>query len=179
VDENRTAWFEALYATTFHHIVGYAVRRCESADDAADVVAETFAVAWRRVDAIPAGDQARLWLYGVARNVLAEQRRGAVRRREVAASLAAEIANRHEPSAEDLANDDRIGRAFRRLPHDDRELLTLVAWEGLDNGQIATVLGCSRNAVRIRLHRARKRLAQHLETAGVETRRPAPTRSSL
>ena len=173
VDEDRTARFEALYVATFNHILGYALRRCDGPEDAADVVAETFAITWRRMDAVPSGDQARLWLYGVARNVLANYRRGVARRHDLSMAVASEVSHLYEPSAEDSAELGSIGRAFRNLPADDRELLSLVAWEGLDHGEIAAVLGCSRNAVRIRLHRARKRLNRELETAGVAAARLA------
>jgi RNA polymerase sigma factor (sigma-70 family) len=167
VGDERTARFEALYAVTFSHILGYAVRRCECPEDAADVAAETFAIAWRRMDAVPPGDQARLWLYGVARKVLANHRRGIARRRGLSAALAAEVADLYARSPEDSAEFGTVGQIFGDLPDDDRELLSLVAWEGLDPGEIAGVLGCSRNAVRIRLHRARKRLARALAAAGV------------
>ncbi|HYN93908.1 MAG TPA: RNA polymerase sigma factor, partial [Pilimelia sp.] len=167
MDQDRTARFEAMYTATFAHILGYAVRRCDCPEDAADVVAETFATAWRRMDAVPPGEQARLWLYGVARNVLANHRRGRARRADLSVALAAQVADLYAPSAEDSAQAGTVGRAFRGLPDDDRELLSLVVWEGLDPGEIARVLGCSRNAVRIRLHRARRRLAQQLAAAGV------------
>ena len=173
MDEDRTASFEALYAATFNHILGYALRRCDCPEDAADVVAETFAITWRRMEAVPPGDQAKLWLYGVARNVLANHRRGLARRQGLSAALAAEVSELYERSAEDSADDSTIGRVFRALPDGDRELLSLVAWEGLDHGEVATVLGCSRNAVRIRLHRARRRLARELATAGVPAGWPA------
>jgi RNA polymerase sigma factor (sigma-70 family) len=165
VDNDRTARFEALYAATFRPLLGYAMRRCDCPEDAADVVAETFTIAWRRLDAVPAGAQARLWLYGVARNVLANQRRGAVRRQGLSAALAAELVDHYAPSAEDSAELGTLRQAFRLLPDDDREVLALVAWEGLDHGEIARVLGCSRNAVRIRLYRARRRLARELADA--------------
>lgn len=172
MDEER---FEALYTATFSQILGYALRRCDCAEDAADVVAETFAVAWRRIDAVPPGDQARLWLYGVARNVLANHRRGVARRADLSAALAAEITVAHERDPEDAAARDPVDVAFRALPADDRELLSLVAWEGLDHGEIAELLGCSRNAVRIRLHRARKRLTRELESSdGLATTRRNP-----
>ena len=61
-------------------MLGYALRRTDNTDDAADVLAETFLVAWRRPDEIPPGPQARLWLYGTARRVLANQRRAERRR---------------------------------------------------------------------------------------------------
>jgi DNA-directed RNA polymerase specialized sigma24 family protein len=88
VDDDRSRRFEAMYTATFNRIMGYALRRCPGPEDAADVVAETFAIAWRRIDDVPGGDQARLWLYRVARNVLANHRRGCVRRDELSAALA-------------------------------------------------------------------------------------------
>ncbi|MDI6099434.1 RNA polymerase sigma factor [Actinoplanes sp. NEAU-A12] len=167
MSDERAAAFETLYTGMFHHLLGYATRRCDTPEDAADVVAEIFAVAWRHLDRIPPGEQARLWLYGVARNVLANQRRGATRQRLLPKVLASEVATLYEPSAEDSADLGTVAAIFRGLPDSDRELLSLVAWEGLDPGQIATVLGCSRNAVRIRLHRARRRLAKELASAGI------------
>jgi RNA polymerase sigma-70 factor (ECF subfamily) len=173
VDERRTADFEALYAATFDSLLGYAVRRCDCPEDAADVVAETFAICWRRMAAVPPGDQARLWLYGVARNVLANHRRGVARRQGLSTALAAQVADLYQHGPEESAELATINAVFRALPDDDRELLSLVAWEGLDHGQLARVLDCSRNAVRIRLHRARKRLARELATAGVSAGRLA------
>ena len=68
-------------------MLAYVLRRVERAEDAGDVVAETFLVAWRRMDKVPAGDEARLWLYGVARRQLANQRRGELRRSRLADRL--------------------------------------------------------------------------------------------
>ena len=153
--------FEQVY--TVHHaaILGYALRRTGNADDAADVIAETFLTAWRRIDHVPAGEAARPWLYGVARRVLANQRRGEQRRtalgERLRSELAAEPCDREPPPGL-----EGVAVAFRRLGDTDREILTLAGWEGLDSGQIAVVLGCSRNAARIRLHRARRRFAAAL-----------------
>jgi RNA polymerase sigma factor (sigma-70 family) len=154
----RQRRFEAVY--TAHHgpILGYVLRRTDNPDDAADVIGEVFLTAWRRLDDVPPGDQARLWLYGVARRVLANHRRGERRRSALTGRLRADIAAAYRPP-EFTGELAQIATAFRRLPDAERELLALSAWEGLDNGQIAVVLGCSRNAVRIRLFRARKRFA--------------------
>jgi RNA polymerase sigma factor (sigma-70 family) len=155
--------FEAAYAAYHGPILGYVLRRTANADDAADVIAETFLTAWRRVDQLPPGDEARLWLYGVARRVLANYHRGERRRLELAGRLRADLAGWTAPAYEgDLA---AVAQALGRLGETQRELLALSAWEGLDHGQIAVVLGCSRNAVRIRLHRARRRLAAELAAA--------------
>ncbi|MBG0823278.1 hypothetical protein HS048_21335 [Planomonospora sp. ID91781] len=91
MDDNRQARFEKVYLDTYEQILGYAIRRCDCAQDAADVVAETFEIAWRRIEDLPVGDEARLWLYGVARNVVANHRRGRLRQR-----------NRHTPLDEDV-----------------------------------------------------------------------------
>ncbi|MGK5550927.1 RNA polymerase sigma factor [Actinomadura kijaniata] len=161
--------FAELYERNFRALLGYALRRCASADDAADVVAETFAVAWRRAGELPEGDNARLWLYGAARRVLANHRRGEQRHALRTAALRAELAAVpvNEPDV------PVVGEVFRGLPAPDRELLSLVAWEGLAVPEIAKVLGCSRNAVSIRLHRARKRFARALRAAGVDDARAA------
>jgi RNA polymerase sigma factor (sigma-70 family) len=154
--------FEQVYAAHHAAILGYALRRTGSADDAADVIAETFLTAWRRIDDVPAGDAARPWLYGVARRVLANQRRGEQRRTALGERLRFELAA--EPyDREPPPGLEGVAVAFRRLGDADREILTLAGWEGLDAGQIAVVLGCSRNAARIRLHRARRRFAAALD----------------
>jgi RNA polymerase sigma-70 factor (ECF subfamily) len=93
------------------------------------------------MDAVPPGDQARLWLYGVARNVLANHRREVVRRHDLSTALAVEIADLYQPSAEESAEFSTIGQVLGGLPDNDREparpeqaaeVLSLVAWEGLD-----------------------------------------------
>lgn len=169
-DEQRVR-FEAVYADTYEQILGYAIRRCDSPEDAADVVAETFAIAWRKVRELPSGDEARLWLYGVARRVLANHRRGEVRRRSRNVELREDVMRFYDRAA---APDERpdlraIGRVFRELPDRDRELLSLFVWEGLGHAEIGRVLGCSRNTVYARLHRARKRFSRALAAAGVHS----------
>ncbi|GII29377.1 RNA polymerase sigma factor [Planotetraspora mira] len=167
MDDERPARFEAVYKGAYGQITAYAARRCDSPQDAADVVAETFAIAWRRMDEMPPGQEATLWLYGVARNVLANHRRGEVRRQARSVELDAEMADLYGNSPDSGVELAAIAQVFRTLPDDDRELLSLVAWEGLDRQEIATALGLSRNAVRIRLHRARGRFSRALTEAGV------------
>lgn len=159
--QGRRRRFEDVYAANHGPVLGYVLRRTDNSDDAADVLAEVFLTAWRRLDDIPPGDAARLWLYGVARRMLANHHRGQRRRSALADRLRADLAAAVQPPqfTGELAG---IARAFRSLPEPDRELLALAGWEGLDAGQIAATLGCSRNAARIRLHRARRRLAAEL-----------------
>ncbi|WUI01159.1 RNA polymerase sigma factor [Spirillospora sp. NBC_00431] len=172
--DDRRQRFEEIYTAHRTRILGYALRRTADPQDAADVLAETFLTAWRRLDDVPPGAQARPWLYGVARRVLANHHRSERRRTALTTDLGARLrtglADLPEPAG-DLAD---VAAAFGSLPEPDRELLALVGWEGLDRGEIATVLGCSRNAVRIRLHRARRRFARALERAETGVH-PLPT----
>jgi RNA polymerase sigma factor (sigma-70 family) len=175
---DRRRRFDELYAANHRQVLGYLLRRTDVTDDAADVFAETFLIAWRRLDELPAGEQARMWLYGTARRTLANYRRGERRRGALAERLRADLAVRYQPPAfeGELAE---ISSAFGRLPESDRELLSLVAWEGLDPGQIAVVLGCSRNAARIRLHRARRKLADELGRGQQQETTPPQARAYL
>lgn len=166
----RQRRFEAVYMAHHGPILGYVLRRTDNPDDAADVIGEVFLTAWRRLDDMPGDDQARLWLYGVARRVLANHHRGERRRSALTERLRADLTVAYRPP-EFTGELAQLAAALRRLPDPERELLALSAWEGLDNGQIAVVLGCSRNAVRIRLFRARKRFAAELASS-----RTAPAR---
>ena len=141
--------FEQIYAA----ITGYVLRRTDSPDDDADVIAETFLACWRRLGDVPDGGSTRLWLYGVARRVLANHHRAGRRRTALAGRLRADLAAAYR-AREYSGELTTITAAFRSLPAADRELLALAAWERLTTRQIAAVLGCSPNAVRIRRHRA-------------------------
>jgi len=122
---------------------------------------------------VPADERARAWLYGTARRVLANQRRGARRRGRLAERLASEArtaVSAIEPSTVDM--DREAAYAFRRLKPSQRELLALVAWEGLAPRELATALGCSVNAAKIRLHRARRAFERELDSARAEDPKP-------
>ncbi|WP_053206090.1 RNA polymerase sigma factor [Jiangella muralis] len=175
-ETTRRGRFEAVFAAESRAILGYALRRVEAAEDAADVVAETFLVAWRRIDDVPAGAQARPWLYGVARRVLANHARGARRRTRLGERLRDELLT--GPDVIRIDEDDpaaTVRAALLRLPGDDRELLRLTSWEGLGPAELATAMGLPPGTVRTRLHRARKRLRAELEALGRDGERPAPT----
>jgi RNA polymerase sigma factor (sigma-70 family) len=155
--------FGRLYREQGRAVLAYALRRVEDPEDAADVVAETFLVAWRRLGEVPIDSGARLWLYAVARRVIANLNRSERRRtrlgERLAESLRTELATRAAPGGEAA----EVLRAMGGLGDDDRELLLLVSWEELSPGQAATVLGISSLAARSRLHRARRRLRTLLE----------------
>jgi RNA polymerase sigma factor (sigma-70 family) len=160
--DGRRERFEQFFAANREAVLGYLLRRTGDRHDAADLLADTFLVAWRRLDDVPTGDETRPWLYGVARRVLANHHRGEGRRHALADRLRSELTETGDDPAPTLTDNSPAAVAFRSLPEQDRELLSLVAWEELDTAQIAITLGITRNAVRIRLHRARKRFAKLL-----------------
>jgi RNA polymerase sigma-70 factor (ECF subfamily) len=157
--------FEALFRQNADTVLAYATRRSDP-DTAQEVVAETFAVAWRRLDVVP--DPALAWLLGVARKVLANERRS----RSRADALKLRLVRGSGASSEDTAEvvDARLSvqAALDGLPPADREVLELLAWEGLSADQAADVLGCSRAAIAVRLHRARRRFFHRLLEAPIE-----------
>lgn len=166
-----------VYRQFWRPVFGYVCRRTDSEQDAADVVSEVFVVARRRIDDLPAGDEARLWLFGVARRVLSEHYRGRRRRHRLASALLAALREEYATDPAELfqRDDEAIGirKALARLPDLDRDILALVSWEGLTPSQVAVVLNISPVAARARLSRARKRLTAVLDPAAADDR-PAP-----
>jgi RNA polymerase sigma factor (sigma-70 family) len=156
-ESERRRRFDALFASYSPDIVAYCGWRAGSASDAQDAVAEVFLAAWRRLDQLPEGDAARVWLYATARRVIANQRRSNRRRVALQERLALEAGSvSHEPPASD-GEETLVRSALRRLGPRDREVLLLAEWEGLSPAQIAGVLGCITVTARGRLHRARRR----------------------
>jgi RNA polymerase sigma factor (sigma-70 family) len=152
----RRRRFNALFASYSADIVAYCGWRAGSATDAQDAVAEVFLTAWRRLDDVPQGDAARVWLYATARRVIANQRRSNRRRVALQERLTREASVRLEPMSVD-GEEALVHEALRRLGPRDREVLLLAEWEGLAPAEIATVLGCLTVTARGRLHRARQR----------------------
>jgi len=152
-----------LFAAHSAELLAYARRRGASPADAEDVVAETFVVAWRRLDDLP-GAAARGWLFGIARRALANQRRGATRRDRHRASLPDEVRATEAP----VGLDGDLRAVLDTLRPADRELLQLAAWEDLGPAELAATLGISANAAAIRLHRARRRFARAWDDAAAE-----------
>ncbi|MDN5853069.1 MAG: RNA polymerase subunit sigma-24 [Actinomycetia bacterium] len=121
--------FRRLYEANFTPTLGYALRRAFNPENAADAAAETFLVAWRRLDQVPAGDEERLWLYGTCRRVLANQNRGDTRRSRLGVRLRATLAEQVVPDpAGDVALAVTVREALARLPPTDREMLQLSSW---------------------------------------------------
>ncbi len=170
--------FEALYRTHYGAIVRFVRRRADPAS-VEEIVAETFAIAWKRLDDVP-GDELP-WLYGVARNVLYSAYRAAIRAREKTARQGEGTRSDHGRDPSDVvAEREHTLQAFAALSEDDREALRLVAWEGLDHQQAARVMGTTRVAFAMRVSRARRRLAVALADTDVPAETPAvPTPTLL
>jgi RNA polymerase sigma-70 factor, ECF subfamily len=160
------ARFERLYRSCYQDLLGFALRRTDRPETAADVVADTFVVAWRRIDDIPP-DHARAWLFGVARNVLSGHDRTNRRQDRLAARLRQELVR---VTVAEPQVPEAVSAAFRTLPEGDQTVLRLAAWENLTAEELAVALDCSVNAARIRLHRARRRLAAALDEQSLDRR---------
>ena len=178
-EHERRLRFETLFASHSSSIVAYCGWRAGSSSDAQDAAADVFLTAWRRLDEVPEGEAARMWLYATARRVIANQRRSRRRRSALHDRLALEAATvPHEPATSEPEGAP-VHEALHRLGPGDREVLLLAEWEGLSPSQIAIVTGCLTVTARGRLHRARHRFrAAYEELLAADesehTRRVAP-----
>jgi RNA polymerase sigma-70 factor, ECF subfamily len=125
--------------------MAFALRRVRR-EDAEDILAETFLVAWRRFEHIPS--EPMPWLLGIARKVIATRRRGDRRRGNLFLKLHDDPDSRRSehPSTERL----EVAGAFNSLSERDREALTLIGWDGLTVPQAAKVVDCSTAAFSLR-----------------------------
>jgi RNA polymerase sigma-70 factor (ECF subfamily) len=156
---DRVGVFEELFEAHYWAVRAYVLRRAvSSAVD--DVVAETFFITWRRLDTV--GDDPLPWILGVARRLMANQYRAERRRSALLVRLQSLIGPGlawEAPAAMSV----QLAAAMAALSAPEREALLLVAWEGLEPARAARVAGCSSGAFRVRLHRARRRVANALE----------------
>ncbi|MEU7057121.1 sigma-70 family RNA polymerase sigma factor [Streptomyces sp. NPDC046197] len=157
--------FAAAYRACYWAVSRYVARRLDGrASEVEEVVAEVFTVAWRRRADLPPSPLP--WLYGVARNCLANAVRGYGRRRRLVDRLGHEQTahGRHTVAGPDAELPGAwVHEALLRLSPADQEVLRLTAWEELDVDEVAVVLGCGRRAAAMRLHRARRRLRAEID----------------
>jgi RNA polymerase sigma-70 factor (ECF subfamily) len=166
VDTEARARFEQLFARHYGELLRFAQRRV-GIDAAGDVVAETFLIAWRRLGEIPA-QHARAWLYTTARYVIANELRARQRRDRLSQHTREVIATDRRVAGDQaavIAEQIQVRTVLESLSPMDREVLRLTEWERLDLSEAAAVLGCSRTAAKVRLHRARRRFARRLAAA--------------
>jgi RNA polymerase sigma-70 factor (ECF subfamily) len=159
------ARFTQLYARFKSPIRAFCNRRAlpDAVDDA---VAEAFLTMWLRIEEVPEGDAALVWLYSVAYRVIGHQRRSVTRRGRLWSRVQG-AGSRPVVGADDGGLDAvesrRVLAALSRLNDTDAEVLRLDAWEQLSAVDIAAVLGIEANAARQRLYRARRNLAREYD----------------
>lgn len=161
-DEER---FTTLYEATRKDVLAYLLRRASDSEQAADLLAETYLIAWHKLDRVPNGDQGALWLFGVARNLLKRQ----ARHQHFDAALTNRLGQELEAAMTSAPPSDerwseRLRLAISKLPEKEREILLLTAWEGLTPREIAAIVGSTPNTVRVRLARARSKLRPETES---------------
>ncbi|NBO56426.1 MAG: RNA polymerase sigma factor [Actinobacteria bacterium] len=158
--DNDSERFKTLYVAYSGQVFAYALRRLRNPDTAADVMAEVFTVAWRKLNAVPNDDSAKLWLFGVARNVVRNQERGIRRRTNLAVKLVAHFSGiDYEPDpAPEPELVELVRVALGELKDDERELVQLVMWDSLTPSQAAQVVGMPPGTARTKLHKARMKL---------------------
>jgi RNA polymerase sigma-70 factor (ECF subfamily) len=163
-DHERRARFERVAGEVYEPLQRY-LRRRATADDAADVLADTLLVVWRRLDAVP--DEPLPWCYGAARRCLANHRRGDSRRLRLVdragANLDHQAGDRLDPQTAIDASDPDLIDALSTLSHAEVEIVHLWAWEQLEPRQIAEALEATPNAVSVALTRAKRKLAARLD----------------
>jgi RNA polymerase sigma-70 factor (ECF subfamily) len=160
--------FEAIYREHFERVAAYLLARADR-DVAADALSRTFEIAWRRIDDVPG--EPLPWLLGVARKVLSEARRGQGRRDALVERIGADL--EAAPDYFDaFVERQRALAALARLSAPQREVLLLIAWDGLSQREAAVALGCSRGAVALRLYRARASLRKALLESSEEGHEP-------
>jgi len=167
--EVREQRLRSLHADNYADLLRFVERRVP-ASEAEDVVSTVFLTAWRRLDDVPADPAgARPWLFAVARRSMANQSRSWLRRQALDVRLAGHSTAEVPDGARGTAARVDLERAFRSLSVADREVLALIAFDGLTSDQAATVLNCRRTTFAMRLARARQRLRAALDDTPATT----------
>lgn len=158
--EEPASGFSALYDATATDLLAFLLRRTRTPEDAADCLAETFLVAWDKRDKLPSQlEQARPWLFGVARNMLKRDWR-----RDSRANIAkAELARELKDTQRQIPDDDPVTATLQKLAPIDREIIEMLVWDQLAPREVAAILELSPNVVRVRAHRARLKLREELK----------------
>jgi RNA polymerase sigma-70 factor (ECF subfamily) len=177
-DVSKESDFEAFMSAHRGQLLRYALRRLDSNESVEDAVAETYSVAWRRWNDRPSSSEELYWVYGIARLVISNLTRGQRRRFRLRARL--EMMRESEPTDSSWPSSQdkqRVLEAIQALPELDREALRLAYWERLSYREIGQVLGCSENAVDVRLRRARKSIGVLMERATLSFDQHAPSKA--
>jgi RNA polymerase sigma-70 factor, ECF subfamily len=155
----RTRRFESIVGEVYEPLQRYLLRRAHR-DVVDDLLAESLLVVWRRLDEVPTSN-ALPWCYGVAANVLRNQRRSENRHLRLVERAISEPAGAE--STDDEVDDGALLQAIAELSDDEQELVRLWAWEQLEPREIAVALATTPNAISLRLGRAKKKISVSLE----------------
>jgi RNA polymerase sigma-70 factor, ECF subfamily len=166
------ASFKKVFSDTYSDIAAYLLRRLPFVD-VDETAADVFATAWLKWDKRPSDElQVRPWLFGIAHNHLRNRHR--FRRRQqrtelrIQNEMTAAQTSRHGRELLESLGDDSIKvaimlRTLATLKRSDQEILRLHAWEDLSTSELAIALDCAEGTARVRLHRAKQRLAKAIE----------------
>jgi RNA polymerase sigma factor (sigma-70 family) len=173
----ETAWLDSLYRESSADLLAFLRRRCKTPEAAADCLAETYLIAWKKRAERPPEGELRPWLFGIARNVAlrGHQHDGqlALAAKALANSISSAMAPPDDPTDELRG---MLREALAQLSQLDQEIIMMLCWDGLKPAEIANVLGISANVVRVRSHRARARLRVELaEIANLPDRTASTT----
>jgi len=165
------AVFRELYDRLADDVLVYFFRRVRDVEVAADLLAETFAVAFERRGRFKdRGKPGGAWIYGIAANELSHwYRRHAVELKAVrrlgmtVPTMDDESIARVEALADNAAQRAEVAAALQRLPRGERVAVALRVVDELDYAEIAARLSCSEGAARVRVHRGLARLNRMLE----------------
>lgn len=153
---------DSVLAATAAPLLGYFLRRVQTPDDAADLVSDTLVTAWRSSHRMPGdAEAARMWVFGVARNILRHHDRG--KRRRTAATIALGHALATQPRFVDDGDAIAVRLAVESLPDDLAELVRLIHWDGFSIEQSARMLGLRASTARSRHARAKTLLRAALD----------------
>ena len=159
----RERQFRLLYERNYAPITAYVRRRVNQGDGSeADIVAEVFIVAWRRFPDVPVQPNELPWLYGVARNLVANHFKNVQRSNDLTDRLVIEegVATDFERDMSDL--NGRVRHALAQLSELDREIFRLIHWEELSHEEVGQSLGITAKAVERRVARARRKVRGYL-----------------
>lgn len=172
------ARFHELFGEHYPTVARYVLARGFQAADADDLIAATFEVAWRRLEAVPTGEGALPWLLSTARNLARNADRKAQRERTLVNGLAHGAPPSSEADLDQRAEWEGVRLALAQLRPVDRDLILLVAWDGLSPSSAGNVLGLLPVTARSRLHRARQRLTALLHDQGISLPPATPSESA-
>jgi RNA polymerase sigma factor (sigma-70 family) len=155
--------FRLLYERNYAPISAYVRRRVRRADGSdADIVAEVFVVAWRRFLEVPEEAKELPWLYGVARNLVANHFRNIQRSSALTDRLIFEERVSVDSPTGSSELEIRVRRAVEQLSELDREIFRLIHWEELSHEEVGLSVGITAKAVERRVARARTKVRDYL-----------------